>query len=47
MNRSERGNSGMCVGLILLTNGTTFNILTHKGSKARLPEFRGNQLMGF
>ena len=36
----------MCVGLILLTNGTTFDIFMHKGSKAGPPEVGGNQLMG-
>ena len=45
-NESEGGNGEMCVGFIFLTNGATFNIFMHEGSKAGPPKLGGNQLMG-
>ena len=47
MNGSEGGNSGVCVGLVLLANDTTLNIFLHKGCKTGPPELGGNQLTGF
>ena len=47
MNESEGGNGGVCVGFVLLANGTTFDVFMHEGCKARPPELGGNQLMGF
>ena len=37
----------MCVGFVLLANGATIGIFVYKGSEARPPESRGNQLTGF
>ena len=42
MNGSERRNSGMCIGFVLLANSTTVNIFMNKGGKAGPPEFGGN-----
>ena len=47
VNRSEGGNSRVHVGFVLLENSATINIFMNKGSEARPPEFRGNQLIGF
>ena len=44
VDRSEGGNSGMCIGFIVLANGTSFNILSNKGCKTWPPEFEGNKL---
>ena len=42
MNESEGGNSGVCVGFVLLANCATLDIFPHKGCKARPPKFGGN-----
>ena len=42
MNGSERGNSGVHVGFILLANSATINIFTNEEGEAGLPEFGGN-----
>ena len=39
---SERGNSGICVGFVLLANGTTSSIFMDEGGEAGPPEFGGN-----
>ena len=44
--RSERGNGGVCVCLVLLACGTAFDIFVHKLCKAQPPEFRGDKLVG-
>ena len=45
--RGERGNSGVHVGLILLAQGTAFNVLLHELCETWPPEFRGDELVGF
>ena len=37
----------MCVNLVLLAKGTAFDVAADEGSKARPPEFSGNQLSSF
>ena len=37
----------MCINLVLLAKGTSFDIVADKGSKAGPPELGGNQLSGF
>ena len=41
------GNSGMCIGFVLLENGTTINVLADKSCKIGPPELGGDQLTSF
>ena len=43
----ERGNSGVCVGLVLLTGCIIFDILANVGGQAGPPDFSHNELASF
>src|SRR6266702_3796252 len=45
--RGEWRDRGMRVGLVLLANGTAFNIFPYIGGEAGPPEFRRHKLAGF
>ena len=42
----EWGNSGVCVGLVLLAYSTAYDVLSHEMCETQPPEFRGNKLIG-
>ena len=44
---SEWGDSGVCVGLVLLACGIVFDIFLHKLYETRQPELGSNELMDF
>ena len=44
---AEQGDSRVCVGLILLAHGTTFNILAYELHKTQPLKFGGYELAGF
>ena len=45
--RGERGNSGVCVGFVLLARGTALNVLSHKLCETWPPEFGSHKLTCF
>ena len=47
VNEGEWGNGGVCVGLVLLTGRTAFNIFADVGGKAGPPEFSCDGLVSF